>query len=144
MPRGIYIRTIKHKNSHICYQRGKESIHWKGNNIEYGGVHIWLRKYYGSANKCEMKDPTCIKNFHWSNKDHKYKRNIEDWQQLCVSHHVRYDRKKFPRINYNQGKRKYHNRNCIVCKSEFYPKKISHTFCSLSCSMTYRNNKYKE
>ena len=55
MPRGIYIRTIKHKNSHICYQRGKESIHWKGNNIEYGGVHIWLRKYYGSANKCEMK-----------------------------------------------------------------------------------------
>ena len=32
------------------------------------------------------------KKYEWSNKDHKYSLKREDWQRLCTSCHIKYDK----------------------------------------------------
>lgn len=61
-------------------------------------IHDWVRKRLGIPMKCSIcgtKDKN--KRYCWSNKDHKYRRNLNDWQRLCSSCHCEYDRK-FNRI----------------------------------------------
>ena len=62
--------------------------------LKYRQAHYWLKRKYDFAICCEMKDKTCIGRFEWSNKSGKYKKIRSDWQQLCVSHHRRYDFKR--------------------------------------------------
>jgi hypothetical protein len=56
----------------------------------YYSIHSWIRSHFGVAVKCE-KCGLDRKNFEWSNKNHKYKRDRSDWQQLCKSCHKKYD-----------------------------------------------------
>ena len=71
---------------------GEKSGKWKGDNVGYEGVHAWIRKHKGKASlyKCidcgeQAKD--------WSNVDHSYKRNLEDYQPRCIGCHRKYDKK---------------------------------------------------
>lgn len=122
MPKGIYKRTketlrkleiTRNKNKHIyknkekAYASRSGNLHhsYKGENAGYCSKHGWIKKIYGKANKCKIQDETCKGRFEWSNKDHKYSRNLEDWQMLCCSHHKRYDIKKFNIIPWNKGNR---------------------------------------
>ena len=123
------------------HNSGNKSHNWKGSDTVYSSKHTWIRNNHGAANKCEMKDETCSKCFQWSNKNHKYSRNMKDWQQLCASHHKRYDFKKFSQVSYWLGYRKYTDRECEYCKKPFYPKKVNSKFCSKSCNMYDRNRK---
>ena len=74
----------------------KGSIHhnWKGDNINYHGIHAWLKREFGKANKCENK--ACKygnpKRFEWALiKGKTYKRRISHFIQLCKSCHLKYD-----------------------------------------------------
>jgi len=65
---------------------------WKGNEVGRG-VHEWVRKRKPKPEVCEIckeKEPK-----HLSNKDHKYSRNIDDYQWVCVKCHWHYDENKF-------------------------------------------------
>jgi hypothetical protein len=64
---------------------------WKGNRVKYRGLHAWVARCCGKASKCEQSDYTCKGRFEWSNISKEYKRDLGDWQQLCTSHHKRYD-----------------------------------------------------
>lgn len=64
---------------------------WKGDKVGYWGVHRWVYKNKGKAVACLMNDETCKGKFEWSNVSQEYKRDLDDWQQLCRSHHRRYD-----------------------------------------------------
>lgn len=70
---------------------GSNNSRWKGENVSYSGLHYWVRREKGKAQFCEIADETCMGRFEWSNISNKYYRNLEDWQQLCKSHHRRYD-----------------------------------------------------
>lgn len=73
---------------------GDKNGNWKGENIKYYGLHSWISNNFGKAKdyKCKMCGKTGrSKEMHWSNKDHKYSRNIEDWQVLCAKCHNLYD-----------------------------------------------------
>lgn len=72
-------------------QKDNKSARWKGDDVGYSGVHIWVYKEKGKANRCEFADDTCSSFFEWSNISQLYRRNIDDWRQLCRSHHSRYD-----------------------------------------------------
>jgi hypothetical protein len=65
---------------------------WKGEDVKYSGLHRWISRKLGKANKCEFADETCRGPFEWSNISHTYKRNVNDFQPLCSSHHKRYDK----------------------------------------------------
>ena len=71
--------------------RGEKHFNWHGDNVDYHIMHKWINKYWKRINKCEI----CGKEgrTQWSNKDHTYKRSQrEDWQELCVSCHRKWDR----------------------------------------------------
>ena len=72
-------------------QNGKNA-RWKGDKAKYGTIHDWVRTRKGRAREhlCEI----CNKKqaMDWSNKDHKYKRDLNDWQSLCRKCHYKYDK----------------------------------------------------
>ena len=77
------------KNSEA--QRGKKNHGWKGDEVGYRGLHIWVELKLGNPNYCEICKRIDRKRYEWSNKSGKYFRKISDWQRLCASCHRRYD-----------------------------------------------------
>jgi hypothetical protein len=59
------------------------------NNYIY--VHVWLKKNHGKASKCEIcHNPG--KNYNWAlKKGCEYEKRLENFIQLCVSCHRKYD-----------------------------------------------------
>ena len=76
---------------------GSDNGNWKGDNVGYFGIHSWIRKYKEKTGICQH----CNKNVgivypnstHFANKDHQYKRDLEDYMELCPSCHKKYDYK---------------------------------------------------
>jgi|GEM_PF-2214412 len=89
MPKGIYKRSDKQ----IKHLKDLSNRPRTLRNGGYYAIHKWLKKYYGKANKCE--NPFCEKKsllFHWAKlKDKPYEHKKENFIQLCVICHRRYD-----------------------------------------------------
>lgn len=72
---------------------GKNNPNWQGDKVGYHGIHSWLKKYFGKANKCQ--NPSCegkSKKFEWALiKGKNYERRAEYFWMLCVGCHKRYD-----------------------------------------------------
>ena len=71
--------------------KGEKHPGWKGDNAKYAAVHSWLRinvdKSYQCA-WCGNEGKT-----EWANKSHEYKRDMNDWVQLCHKCNLTYDYK---------------------------------------------------
>ena len=64
---------------------------WKGDKVGYRGIHKWIERKLGKANKCSF-DPTHQSvRFDWANISGSYLRDLEDWSQLCRKCHRQYD-----------------------------------------------------
>ena len=71
---------------------------------QYRAIHTAISTVYGKPIKCEIcNGKTTSKRFEWSNKDHRYSLDINDWQQLCASCHRKYDANKFGKNAWNKG-----------------------------------------
>jgi hypothetical protein len=70
---------------------GDAHPNWKGGRVSYHALHIWLVRQLGTPNKCEHCGTAESRRYHWSNKDHEYRRLLSDWQRLCVPCHRKYD-----------------------------------------------------
>lgn len=75
---------------------GEQANNWKKDEVGKGGVHFWIKKLLGKPKICEICKRKDKENYDWSNKDHKYRRNLEDWQRLCRRCHRLYDYKNNP------------------------------------------------
>lgn len=82
----------EYNRTHI--KRGAQIANWRGDDADYITIHIWFARNFGKPSKCEHCGST--NNIQWSNKDHKYRRVRDDWQQLCSSCHQRYDHANLP------------------------------------------------
>jgi len=116
-----YIRTEEHKekmrriikekyknNNKMGFQKGhkqlkgKDSHLWKGNDIGYLMKHLRIIDLKGKALEYICID--CGKQAEdWSNKDHLYSNNLDDYIPRCRKCHCEYD-KEFN--NTKRGKRK--------------------------------------
>lgn len=89
MPTGIYKRSKKQ----LDFLKELSARPKLLRNGGYHAVHKWLYKNYGKANKCE--NPFCEKTsniFQWAKlKEKEYKHDRENFIQLCVLCHRRYD-----------------------------------------------------
>lgn len=97
-----FSRKTEFKKGMVPWNKGLPEhlqTNWRGNRVGYWGIHSWIEKQLGTPRRCEKCGTTSAKKYDWSNKSGNYKRNISDWQRLCVTCHFYYDRKKF-------GKRK--------------------------------------
>jgi len=78
----------------IRLARGKRNNKWKGDEVSYAGLHIWVKNNLGNPIKCEFcgKIETNRRKINWANKSHEYKRDLNDWFALCGFCHYKYDR----------------------------------------------------
>jgi len=71
----------------------EDNYQWKWDNITYRTIHRWVENNKWKAivcSKCwKTKEEWMI---HWSNIDHKYRRNLDDYVSLCVKCHKAYDK----------------------------------------------------
>jgi hypothetical protein len=82
--------------------RNEKHPQWKGDNVGYSGIHTWLRINFGYPNKCDNEACLAknIKRFEWALiKGKEYERKRENFMQLCVSCHRKYDMTEKKRLN---------------------------------------------
>jgi hypothetical protein len=70
--------------------------HWnyKGDDVGYSALHAWVYKHNGKASKCSKENDGCngkSKSYTWANVSHQYKRDLDDFIELCRSCHAKYD-----------------------------------------------------
>jgi len=79
--------------SKMGFQKGHKPVNWKGDDACTRGIHLWVEDKKGKA-----KEHKCVdcgeQAVHWSNKDHTYKRNLEDYQARCYKCHKIYDKRR--------------------------------------------------
>ena len=68
---------------------------WKGNKAGYDALHDWVKYRLNKASKCAFCPST--ENIELANLSGNYKRNLQDWVQLCKKCHFKYDLSRHPR-----------------------------------------------
>lgn len=73
--------------------KGERNNNWAGDDVEYRALHHWVNRELGRPTTCVHCEKTGLKGkeIHWANKDHKYRRNINDWIRLCAGCHKKFD-----------------------------------------------------
>lgn len=70
---------------------------WRGNEVSYSGIHMWIRKKLGkpaNCHQCKIRNKKARDGrsyLQWANISGKYRRNPIDWFTLCPSCHAHYD-----------------------------------------------------
>lgn len=123
------------------------------NNPGYHAVHNWIRNIFGAPNICERCGTRNAKRFEWANKSRQYKRDISDWERLCVTCHRRdgfvygeYGEpwNKGKHIQTNTGRTHFKKghppfnkkrlpRICLNCKKNFQPSSARRLYCKRRC-----------
>ena len=87
----ILSRKTKEKIS-IALQ-GTNSYRWNGDDVNLHQKHRRIWKLKGKAKRCSDCGTTKGR-IHWSNKDHKYSSDPNDYVERCVRCHHKYDKEK--------------------------------------------------
>jgi len=89
-------RTSPNKGKEVRWMIGKKNYNWKGGVAYVGNLHVWVRRNKGNAKICVDCGASSDKRvIQWSNIDHKYRKNLDDFVGRCVSCHKFYDYKNF-------------------------------------------------
>lgn len=91
---------------------GKHSRAWKGEDAGYSAKHSWIIKHYGKASHCCKDDGHIARRFEWHNISGEYKRDMEDWTQLCPSCH-----RKLHKDNHCKRGHEFTKENTYICKN---------------------------
>lgn len=80
----------KIKQGMLGKSAGERNGRWKGDEVGVQGKHFRVIKLKGKASNYKCVDcPNCAQ--HWSNIDHKYSLNPDDYLPRCNSCHQKYD-----------------------------------------------------
>ena len=81
--------TEKTKQKMRLMKLGNKNPMWKGDNVGYGKLHEWIRRYKPKSEFCEI----CKKNvpYDLANISGKYKRDVSDYKWICRSCHMKED-----------------------------------------------------
>jgi endogenous inhibitor of DNA gyrase (YacG/DUF329 family) len=73
------------------YWKGDNHHAWKGDFPSYSALHYWLYRQVGKATYCSNNKKHKSTVYHWANISGEYKRDINDFMQLCPSCHFKHD-----------------------------------------------------
>jgi hypothetical protein len=86
--------ALGHKQTDEHKQKNGEA-RLRGDDISYGHLHEWVNKVKKKTGKCTfcgVKPPSKFRyGTHWANIDHTYKRDLDDFIELCPACHRAYD-----------------------------------------------------
>jgi len=73
--------------------RNDNHFAWKGEKVSYRGLHQWVIREKGYADTCSDcgRYSSNHRDIQWANIDHKYRRNLDDFIQLCRKCHRSHD-----------------------------------------------------
>jgi hypothetical protein len=63
---------------------------WRGDNAGRSAIHKWLNKHWPLTGTCEQCGTSGVRT-EWSNKDHTWRRERDDYRELCSRCHRYYD-----------------------------------------------------
>ncbi len=84
---------IKFRDSLGRYVKGHQltraelNPNWKGDAVGYTALHNWLHLKLGQPRYCSRCGDEDAKKYEWANISGEYKRDVNDWERLCVSCH---------------------------------------------------------
>lgn len=90
---GVAEKISKSKTGERNWMFGKVdelAPNWKGDDVGYAPLHQWVHRHKGKALVCQFCGST--ENVQWANKSLEYKRDLNDWLELCCKCHRKYDR----------------------------------------------------
>jgi hypothetical protein len=72
--------------------KGEEHHRWKGEKAGYGAIHMWALTHFVRPPACEHCGRTDALKYEWAQKaENPLSRQREDWLNLCVPCHIKYD-----------------------------------------------------
>ena len=74
----------------LGFGSGEKHGNWKGDNVGYPALHIWVKRHLGKPRECVYCWES-IKPIQWASVSHGAKRDLEDYISLCISCHANYD-----------------------------------------------------
>jgi len=86
------IKTGQRLSPETEFKKGQIPLNWKGNKVGYHALHAWVRRHKGKANKCIKCGAN--DNVQWANISREYKRELNDYMELCGKCHRHYDKDK--------------------------------------------------
>lgn len=114
---------------------GNNNGMWK-DRPSLSAIHIWVSKRKIKPPFCE--DCKNVPPVDLANISQKYLRDTNDFEWLCRKCHMIKDGRLEKLSNLNKEKAFLPIRKCLCCAKSFKTKSISHTTCSLSCSVRHR------
>lgn len=82
----------QHLSPKTEFKKGQIPHNWKGDKVGYFSLHNWVKRHKGKPKTCKFCGITSKdKRLTWSNIDHKYKRDLNEFIALCYSCHKKYD-----------------------------------------------------
>lgn len=86
--------------------KGETNPGWKGDDVGYKNIHEWVKRHKAKTGVCEHcranRGTSSGHATHWANIDHAYRRDLDDYIELCPSCHKKYD------LEHNRGVRTKH------------------------------------
>lgn len=86
---GKWSKGRKKPDGAYSFPEGENNPSWLGNAVGYRGIHNWINNHAtkrGICSNCEVARKTV-----WANISHKYRRDTDDWIELCQSCNINYD-----------------------------------------------------
>jgi hypothetical protein len=90
----------------VLQMRGEQHPLWKGDDVGYYALHVWVKRNYGLPIRCEyegchyprynMRNELMLKpkRYHWANITGIYNRDRTNWKMMCASCHGFFDSKR--------------------------------------------------
>ena len=92
--RKCWIQEDVHKN--------ENNPGWKGENVSNSGLHKWVSRNKIKQNKCSECGTITAKRYHWANISQEYKRDLDDFRELCTSCNIK-ESFEFGAVVWNKG-----------------------------------------
>lgn len=83
------LKQSRAKMGHNYNNVGPNHHSWKGDKVKYRQLHAWVARYKLRSGICS--ECSAVGKTHFANISGKYRRDLEDFMEMCVSCHRRYD-----------------------------------------------------
>jgi hypothetical protein len=81
--------TEEHRNNLSIKAMSENNNMWKGDDVGYHALHVWVRKRLPEPKYCEFCEKRKPRDL--ANVTGVYNRALENWKYLCVSCHKKFD-----------------------------------------------------
>lgn len=85
------LSVLVSQGTKFCNKSCYDSYQTNNRPTNYGGIHSWMRRHFGTPSQCEHCGTSESPKFEWANLSGEYRLDRSDWMRLCCSCHRKYD-----------------------------------------------------